>query len=865
MKLPDSKLKLAVAVAAAEAERRKFASLPYGEQLTIEPWLRHYFPDTFTRPFTSYQSDYWKWVAALRPDKAQPPRIECHPRGVGKCLAASTLVLLADGSQRPIAALQVGEKIISYRSCSHQWQTDAITAKWDAGIKQTLKVTTASGKVLTLTPEHRVLTLGGWTVAGKLTPDHYLAGCAGLSVSATAVQILSTPSPTANALAVGDVSDGTSAAAQAVSITTQGAQDTRVTGGDTPLPLPPTHPQTPLPQAGGATDGGRDSEPRVCLCSHQVWMHSWPGEEGKTMLGVCAVCRCPQYTESRGGGNHSATAFLCLPEAVDALQSALKDVKGAGVLLPSGTKPSDIYKVPSVAQAGIIPTRPQWVHTPEDPYALQWERVVSVDDGGEVHCWDVAVEKNQCLVTNGLVSHNSTGAEAGAVHALAKKAKKYVLYVSATDDQASKHLRAIKAKLENQVLLKDYPHLKPKIEKLQNKVANWSQDRLRLANGAIVECISLMGNARGFKSEDSARPDFIILDDIDSSKESIDVTKKKLDILATEVLPTGTILTDVLMPQNLIHRNSICAKILDGTAEILSNRVPSGPYPLVKNLQYERRDLPAGGSEWIITSGEPFDPAIGLDYSQHLLQMLGPDAFLRECHPAGTRVRVNGHLSVPIEEVQIGDLVVTHTGRERTVEETLSRQYTGTMYAVKRAGKREAMEATANHPVFAAKRPTREKWFRCHAKQPRADNLNQIENLTYQWMPVSDLKKGDYLLEPCGIEPASPNDGQVIWEYQTADTGRPVAGQKRATATPSLFRLIGYYLAEGSRSVNGVSFSFHQHENGFHDDVIALCREVFDVHAYPRKPRNGGIDVVAGSSLLRQFFEQFGLEFMESR
>jgi hypothetical protein len=281
-------------------------------------------------------------------------------------------------------------------------------------------------------------------------------------------------------------------------------------------------------------------------------------------------------------------------------------------------------------QRGILSTRKDTPHTPEDPYALQWEKVVSVEEAGEEECFDVEVEKNHCLVTNGLVSHNSTGAETAAVYALAKKVKKYVLYVSATDDQATKHLRAIKTKLENPQLLKDYPHLKPKIEVVHKKVANWSAERLRTQGGQIVECISILGNSRGFKSEDSARPDFIVLDDIDSSKESFDVTKKKLDIIATEILPTGTYLTDVLMPQNLIHRDSVCAMILDKRAQVLMNRQFSGPYPLVKNLQYERADKPDGSSEWIITDGQPYDPAVSLEYAQHLLQLMGPDAFERE-------------------------------------------------------------------------------------------------------------------------------------------------------------------------------------------------------------------------------------------
>lgn len=639
------RLALEIQIAASAARARK-AHACYGESLDIESWLRHYFPDTFKRPFTSYQRDYWQWVANLRADKAQAPRVECHPRGVGKCLAGSTLVLLADGSQKPIADVQIGERLISYNCRAHKWEADTISNKWQPGRKAVLRITTASGKSLVLTPEHRVLTLGGWLKAGQLTTDHWLAACDGIALRASSC-------------VVGGQGSGTGAGQGGI------------------------HPQTPPTFAVGGRAEGEGCQPRTCLPSSspdqrqsRLKTRGWKRTTVKEFLGLTDEESKEveaQVRKWKDGSNGPATASANLTAAIEAGNQAcggvsIPDGCGNGDSVHPGVNSRRHQEVAAQGRAagyvqstdapvlaalaatvprglpylisgtptpfgytrGIQTTRKDTPHTPKDPYALQWERVVRVEDGGEEECFDVEVERNHCLVTNGLVSHNSTGAETGVVHALAKKVKRYVLYVSATDDQATKHLRAIKTKLENPKLLKDYPHLKPKIETVHKKVANWSAERLRTESGAIVECISLLGNSRGFKSEDSARPDLIVLDDIDSSKESIDVTKKKLDILATEILPTGTMLTDVLMPQNLIHRDSICSMILDKRAQILSNRKFSGPFPLVKNLQYESRELADGASEWVIVAGEPFDPAIGLDYAQHLLQLLGPDAFLRE-------------------------------------------------------------------------------------------------------------------------------------------------------------------------------------------------------------------------------------------
>ncbi len=632
-----SSLKLKLAVAAAAAKARKAQAQCYGDTLSIEDWLRHYFPNTFSRPFTFYQKEYWQWVAALRSDKAQAPRVECHPRGVGKCLAGSTLVLLADGSQKPIADVVVGESVISYNYREHRWESDRITNKWEPGRKAVLRVTTASGKWVILTPEHRVLSLGGWLRAGQLSDGHWLAGCDG----------------------IGQGQEGNGVAGAVGMAGMAGAGE----GG--------IHPQTPPTFAEGGRAEGRVEGPDASVPQtkrQSLEAKGWKRTTVKEFLNLTdaeaaeveeSVPRWKQSSErpnasvspkpvkarkakaERGldGDNRLHCSAVVSGEWASGVAGGVGGGDQEAIAQQVQSTDSDVLRVlASTPVRGIQSTRKDTPHTPKDPYALQWERVVSVEEAGEVECFDVEVEKNHCLVTNGLVSHNSTGAETAAVYALAKKIKKYVLYVSATDDQATKHLRAIKTKLENPELLRDYPHLKPKIEVVHKKVANWSAERLRTQGGQIVECISILGNSRGFKSEDSARPDLIVLDDIDSSKESFDVTKKKLDIIATEILPTGTYLTDVLMPQNLIHRDSVCAMILDKRAQILMNRQFSGPYPLVKNVVCEREDREDGSSSWRIVSGEPFDPAVGLAYSEHLLNLMGPDAWERECQQDVWRV-----------------------------------------------------------------------------------------------------------------------------------------------------------------------------------------------------------------------------------
>ncbi len=228
----------------------------------------------------------------------------------------------------------------------------------------------------------------------------------------------------------------------------------------------------------------------------------------------------------------------------------------------------------------------------------------------------------------------STNARGLVVKLLAQKKKFYVLYISATDDQAQKHFNAIRSMMESDVLLTDYPHLKPQAQKHRPNVnKNWSSERLVTEAGQVVEFISLLGNARGFTTEEGKRPDLMVLDDIDDSKDSPHIVNKKLEILKYSVLPAKAENTLVLFPQNLIHRDSICQQIRDQRADILSDRIFVGAYPLMKWYEAQKVELKdgTGAMKWKITAGEVFDEAISIEYCEQLLNDGGKDSFDREC------------------------------------------------------------------------------------------------------------------------------------------------------------------------------------------------------------------------------------------
>ncbi len=228
----------------------------------------------------------------------------------------------------------------------------------------------------------------------------------------------------------------------------------------------------------------------------------------------------------------------------------------------------------------------------------------------------------------------STHGEVFVTSVVARKKRTMIGYVSLEQSKAGKHFDSIKGLLENPRLLQDYPHCRPKTQKLRSTAEQWSRNAIITESDAMIVPLSLQGSSRGWKSPIGQRFDMIVLDDIDKLGMSPNLIAKLLDLLKGEILAAGNNETVVVVLQNLIHRDSICSQILDHRADILSDREFCGPFPLLKNYEAEKIDDPdstTGGKKWIITSGEPYDPAIDIAYSETLLNMYGMDLFEREC------------------------------------------------------------------------------------------------------------------------------------------------------------------------------------------------------------------------------------------
>ncbi len=206
----------------------------------------------------------------------------------------------------------------------------------------------------------------------------------------------------------------------------------------------------------------------------------------------------------------------------------------------------------------------------------------------------------------------------------ARRSRRYIWYISSTQDKADKHVETIASLLESAELERIDPDLSSRMLGKYGHSKGWRRSRLRTASGLTIDALGLDVGSRGAKVEHQ-RPDLMIFDDVDEKTDSIDATNKKIDLITTSFLPAGSSDLAVLFIQNQIHPNSIATQLVEGSVDFLANRIVSGPHPAIQGLTYEKRD---GITR--ITGGSPTWAGQSLEICQNQINTWGLTAFLLE-------------------------------------------------------------------------------------------------------------------------------------------------------------------------------------------------------------------------------------------
>lgn len=181
-----------------------------------------------------------------------------------------------------------------------------------------------------------------------------------------------------------------------------------------------------------------------------------------------------------------------------------------------------------------------------------------------------------------------------------------------------------------------------------------------------------------------------------------------------------------------------------------------------------------------VAAGEPADVSMG-------------------CFLAGTKVLMSSGLWKKIEDVAVGDSVISHMGRSKEVFATPRRDYKGDLFTFDVYGHME-VTSTEAHPFWALKQ---EDVMRTECVTKRY--FKSIDPSKFSWTHAHELRVGDFLAMPVMSEVETP-------EY----------------ATVGLARLLGYYLAEGhtfygkKRQLWGIQLSGN-HKDVMHRELPSIC------------------------------------------
>ena len=206
------------------------------------------------------------------------------------------------------------------------------------------------------------------------------------------------------------------------------------------------------------------------------------------------------------------------------------------------------------------------------------------------------------------------------------------------------------------------------------------------------------------------------------------------------------------------------------------------------------------------------------------------------CLPPSTPITTIDGIK-PLSEIQVGDRVLTHTGKFRRVTKLFSRKYSGVLYTFRTLGNFEPLTTTEDHPILI------------------------YGESGVSWVFANQVKYRTYLTRPVITEELAQETIEYSYElYHPAGKGGAFTTEVVSLGTsPELMRLIGYYLAEGASDRYRVSFDIHKKEEDLRQDITECVSKVFGATVSLRPdPDSEGLKLCIDSARVAAFFSQFG-------
>lgn len=261
---------------------------------------------------------------------------------------------------------------------------------------------------------------------------------------------------------------------------------------------------------------------------------------------------------------------------------------------------------------------------------------------------------------------------------------------------------------------------------------------------------------------------------------------------------------------------------------------------------------------------------------------------LVSCFPAGTQITVENGVTKNIEDLKIGDRVLTHTGSLKRITKTIINPNSEVMVTLKPANS-PAVTMTGNHPVL----------IYTEGEDDRETIItSEIPGDGYKWVAARDVRVNeDYVLlvgqdrtrhaDPVYMETYIDklpkrnssthgssftkenyvvHEGMVKYKLRDKKHARKNGNEFSLRTSPvkneialdyDFGKFLGYYLAEGYASsrhndntFNSIIFTFGAKEDNFIQDVVEITQRIFGVTPKVNKNLNDNSARISVNSVL---------------
>jgi len=287
--------------------------------------------------------------------------------------------------------------------------------------------------------------------------------------------------------------------------------------------------------------------------------------------------------------------------------------------------------------------------------------------------------------------------------------------------------------------------------------------------------------------------------------------------------------------------NIMIHSLIDGLSkdgETLYYSVPANAINQETDADYHQRILDAIFKAYKNETGmkvnaHPINEALALIYAE-----LGKKAYTGigvSCLCPGTKIYTKDGIK-NIEDVKVGDLVLTHKGRWRRVYNVISKQFSGMQTKLQLTGYSNTTDDykfVDNHELYV------------------------FRNNTWAWIGCEELQENDIVGEP--IEKRDLVNGTLAMNICERVTCSNEYKKKRVEISGDVWRLIGYFLTDGSiNATEGcIQFDFKSSEEENISDVKNILKKNFGKESTPTKHGENCCRVKCYSKGMANYFNRF--------